>query len=101
MSLPKVLPLTETEAVIELQSLVLEERPFSLTPIPPRSVLPNRIAVVGNYLPQTMWNRDIHDRSVRRLACGIWNDRTAGAPGKRYGRGLCISRESAIRVVRR
>jgi glycosyltransferase involved in cell wall biosynthesis len=52
MSLPKILPLTETEAVIELQSLVLDERPVSLTPIPPRSVLPNRIAVVGNYLPR-------------------------------------------------
>jgi len=52
MSLPKILPLAETEAVIELQSLVLEERPVSLTPIPQRSVLPNRIAVVGNYLPR-------------------------------------------------
>jgi len=52
MSLPKILPLAETEAVIELQSLVLEERPVLLTPIPQRSVLPNRIAVVGNYLPR-------------------------------------------------
>jgi glycosyltransferase involved in cell wall biosynthesis len=52
MSLPKILPLAETEAVIELQSLVLEEGPVSLTPIPQRSVLPNRIAVVGNYLPR-------------------------------------------------
>ncbi len=52
MSLPKIIPLTETEAVIELQSLVLEEKPVALTPIPPRSVLPNRIAVVGNYLPR-------------------------------------------------
>lgn len=52
MSLPKILPLTENEAVIELQSLVLEERTVSLTPIPPRSVLPSRIAVVGNYLPR-------------------------------------------------
>ena len=52
MSLPKILPLAETEAVIELQSLVLEERPVSLTPIPQRSVLPNRIAIVGNYLPR-------------------------------------------------
>jgi glycosyltransferase involved in cell wall biosynthesis len=52
MSLPKILPLTENETVIELQSLVLEERTVSLTPIPPRSVLPNRIAVVGNYLPR-------------------------------------------------
>ena len=52
MSLPKISHLTETEAVIELQSLVLEERTVSLTPIPSRSVLPNRIAVVGNYLPR-------------------------------------------------
>src|SRR5271155_5788376 len=52
MSLPKILPLTENEEVIELQSLVLGERTVSLTPIPPRSVLPNRIAVVGNYLPR-------------------------------------------------
>jgi glycosyltransferase involved in cell wall biosynthesis len=52
MSLPKILPLAEAEAVIELQSLVLEERPVLLTPIPQRSVLPNRIAVVGNYLPR-------------------------------------------------
>jgi glycosyltransferase involved in cell wall biosynthesis len=52
MSLPKILPLTETETVIELQSLVLDERPVALTPVRPRSVLPNRIAVVGNYLPR-------------------------------------------------
>ena len=52
MSLPKIIPLTETEAVIELHSLVLEDKPVALTPIPPRSVLPNRIAVVGNYLPR-------------------------------------------------
>jgi glycosyltransferase involved in cell wall biosynthesis len=52
MSLPKIIPLTENEAVIELASLVLEEKLVTLTPIPPRSVLPNRIAVVGNYLPR-------------------------------------------------
>src|SRR5208282_249306 len=52
MSLPKTLPLTGTEAVIELQSLELGEKRVSLTPIPSRSVLPNRIAVVGNYLPR-------------------------------------------------
>ncbi len=52
MSLPKTIRLIETEAVIELPSLVLEEKPVSLTPIPQRSVLPNRIAVVGNYLPR-------------------------------------------------
>jgi len=47
-----ILPLTENEAVIELQSLMLEEKPVSLTPLLPRAVLPNRIAVVGNYLPR-------------------------------------------------
>jgi len=52
MSLPKIIPLSETEAVIELHSLVLEEKPVALTPIPQRSVLPNRIAIVGNYLPR-------------------------------------------------
>jgi glycosyltransferase involved in cell wall biosynthesis len=52
MSLPKTIPLIETEAVIELQSLVLEDKLVALTSIPPRSVLPNRIAVVGNYLPR-------------------------------------------------
>jgi glycosyltransferase involved in cell wall biosynthesis len=52
MSLPKIIPLTETETVIELQSLVLEEKLVTLTPVPQRSVLPNRIAIVGNYLPR-------------------------------------------------
>ena len=52
MLLPKIMPLTETAELIEVQSLLLEERPGALTPVPPRSVLPNRIAVVGNYLPR-------------------------------------------------
>jgi glycosyltransferase involved in cell wall biosynthesis len=52
MSLPKIIPLTETEAVIEFSSLVLEEKPVIPAPAPPRSVLPSRIAVVGNYLPR-------------------------------------------------
>ncbi len=52
MSLPKIIPLGETETVIKLPSLVLEENPVVLTPVPTRSVLPNRIAVVGNYLPR-------------------------------------------------
>src|SRR5580693_2666997 len=52
MSLPKTMPLAETETLIELPPLVLEEKLLALTPIPPRSVLPNRIAVVGNYLPR-------------------------------------------------
>ena len=57
MSLPKILPLVQNESVIELHSIVLEEKPVSLTPVSPtpvpqRSVLPNRIAIVGNYLPR-------------------------------------------------
>src|SRR5271167_2126647 len=52
MSLPKIMSLSETVALIELQSLVLEEKPNVLTPVPSRPALPNRIAVVGNYLPR-------------------------------------------------
>jgi hypothetical protein len=52
MSLPKIMPLPETVALIEKQSLVLEEKPVTLTPVPPRPALPNRIAVAGNYLPR-------------------------------------------------
>src|ERR1700676_5244052 len=52
MALPKIMPLAETVALIEVQSLVLEENPVTLTPVPPRPALPNRIAVVGNYLPR-------------------------------------------------
>jgi len=49
MSLPKNMLLPEIEALIEMRSLVLEEKPITLTPVPPRAALPNRIAVVGNY----------------------------------------------------
>jgi glycosyltransferase involved in cell wall biosynthesis len=52
MSLPKMVRLAETETLIKLPSLVLEEKQVSLTPVPQRSVLPSRIAVVGNYLPR-------------------------------------------------
>ena len=52
MSSPKTMPLTETVALIEVQSLALEERPVTLTPVPARPALPNRIAIVGNYLPR-------------------------------------------------
>ena len=52
MALPKIMPLAETVALIEMQSLELEEKPVTLTPVPPRPALPNRIAVVGNYLPR-------------------------------------------------
>jgi len=46
------MPLAGAEALIEVHSLLLEDRAVTLTPVPPRSVLPNRIAIVGNYLPR-------------------------------------------------
>jgi hypothetical protein len=52
MSVLKIMPLGETEALIDLESLALEEKPVLLTPVRPRPALPNRIAVVGNYLPR-------------------------------------------------
>ncbi|GAC1700789.1 MAG: glycosyltransferase family 4 protein [Candidatus Acidiferrum sp.] len=52
MALPKILPLAETVALIEVQSLALGEKPTPITPISPRPTLPNRIAIVGNYLPR-------------------------------------------------
>ena len=52
MSLPKIMPLTDPVALIEVHSLILEEEPVTVAPILPSAVLPNRIAVVGNYLPR-------------------------------------------------
>src|ERR1700681_2029317 len=52
MALPKIMALTETVALIEVQSLVLEEKTSALTPVLVRPALPNRIAIVGNYLPR-------------------------------------------------
>ena len=52
MSLPKIMPLTETVALIELQSLVLDETRSTLIPGPARTTLPNRIGIVGNHLPR-------------------------------------------------
>jgi glycosyltransferase involved in cell wall biosynthesis len=46
------MPLAETDALMTVPSLVLGEKPVTLTPAPPRPALPNRIAVVGNYLPR-------------------------------------------------
>jgi glycosyltransferase involved in cell wall biosynthesis len=51
MSLSKMAPLAQTETLIRLPSLVVEEK-VSLTPVPQRVVLPSRIAVVGNYPPR-------------------------------------------------
>src|SRR6266849_4026363 len=52
LSLPKLMPLTENVALIEVRSLVLDETPNTLIPGPARTTLPNRIAIVGNYLPR-------------------------------------------------
>jgi glycosyltransferase involved in cell wall biosynthesis len=52
MSLLKAMPLAESEALIDLGSLILEEKPVILTPVGSRPALPSRIAVVGNYLPR-------------------------------------------------
>jgi len=52
MATPKIIPFVETVALIEMQSLELEEKAVALTPVPARPALPTRIAVVGNYLPR-------------------------------------------------
>jgi len=52
MAAPKIIPLAETMTLIEMPSLELEEKPVTLTPVPSRPALPNRIAVVGNYFPR-------------------------------------------------
>jgi glycosyltransferase involved in cell wall biosynthesis len=51
MSTQKIMP-AEIVTMIEIQPLPLDEKPIVLTPVPPRPALPNRIAVVGNYLPR-------------------------------------------------
>src|SRR5246500_2964261 len=52
MSWLKKMPLEETEPLVEVQALLLDEKAVTLTPIRPRPVRPARIAVVGNYLPR-------------------------------------------------
>src|SRR5260370_16138902 len=52
MSLPKIIPVAETVALIEWEPIVLEEKPNEPVAVPLRPALPNRIAVVGNYLPR-------------------------------------------------
>jgi glycosyltransferase involved in cell wall biosynthesis len=52
MSLPKTRGLTETMTLVNVQSLVLEDKTIKRAPARPRPVLPSRIAVVGNYLPR-------------------------------------------------
>jgi glycosyltransferase involved in cell wall biosynthesis len=52
MSLQKIVPLAENAALLDLQSLALEVETVKLLPVASRPALPNRIAVVGNYLPR-------------------------------------------------
>jgi len=52
MSLQKIVPLAENAALLDLQSLDLEVETVKLLPAASRLALPNRIAVVGNYLPR-------------------------------------------------
>ncbi|MGC2389129.1 MAG: glycosyltransferase family 4 protein, partial [Candidatus Acidiferrum sp.] len=52
MSLPKTMLPSETIDLTDSPSLVLDETLVKFTVAPLRSVLPGRIAVVGNYLPR-------------------------------------------------
>src|SRR2546428_2534979 len=52
MSLSKIDPISETLSLIEVESLNLETTPAAPIAAPQRPALPNRIAVVGNYLPR-------------------------------------------------
>src|SRR5271163_4654584 len=52
MSLPNIMPPSESVERIELTSLILEESGTVSTPVLPRPTLPSRVAFVGNYLPR-------------------------------------------------
>jgi glycosyltransferase involved in cell wall biosynthesis len=52
MSLSNTSPLTDSVARHEMPSVSLGKEPVTLFPVRPRPALPNRIAVVGNYLPR-------------------------------------------------
>jgi glycosyltransferase involved in cell wall biosynthesis len=52
MSLPNTISPLETVERLGLTSLILEEKLTIRTPALPRSILPSRVAVVGNYLPR-------------------------------------------------
>lgn len=52
MSLPNIVPLSETLTLVEVASLALEEELVGPPAALPRPALPNRIAIVGNYLPR-------------------------------------------------
>ena len=52
MSTQKIMPIQEIVTLIELQPIMLEEKVEVIAPVAPRPALPNRIAIVGNYLPR-------------------------------------------------
>jgi glycosyltransferase involved in cell wall biosynthesis len=52
MSMPNTMNPLETVERLGLTSLILEEELTIRTPVLPRSILPSRVAVVGNYLPR-------------------------------------------------
>ena len=52
MSLARINQISETLSLIELESLSLEITPAAPMAVPVHPTLPNRIAVVGNYLPR-------------------------------------------------
>jgi hypothetical protein len=52
MSLSKMNPISEILELIEVESLSLEAPPAAPIVAPQRPALPNRIAVIGNYLPR-------------------------------------------------
>ena len=52
MSLPNTISPLETVERLGLTSLILEEKLTIRTPALPRSILPSRVALVGNYLPR-------------------------------------------------
>src|SRR5579863_8648282 len=52
MSLAKINQISETLALIEVESLSLETAPTAPPAVAGHPALPNRIAIVGNYLPR-------------------------------------------------
>ncbi len=78
MSLQKIVPLAENAALLDLQSLDLEVETVKLLPVASRLALPNRIAVVGNYLPRRCGIATFTTDSVRRPARGIRHDGASG-----------------------
>ncbi|HKM66214.1 MAG TPA: glycosyltransferase family 4 protein [Candidatus Acidoferrum sp.] len=49
---PKLLELSVSAEVVNLGSLVVDEKLAPVRPIHPRPMLPSRVAIIGNYLPR-------------------------------------------------